>query len=81
MNFETDIISKGSRDTLFGHKVTLTTGSSGLITDIEVHQGNPADKTVVKDIFTRHKDFYDIAPEVMTFDGCYFTYENKEYLT
>ncbi len=77
---ETDIISKGSRDTVFGHKVTLTTGASGLITDITVHQGNPADKTLVTAVLKQHLSFYGTAPESMTFDGCYFTYENKEHL-
>ena len=77
---ETDIINKGSRNTTFGHKVTLTTGVSGLVTDITVHKGNPADKVLVKEVFEQHIGFYGTAPESMTFDGCYFTSDNKEYL-
>lgn len=77
---DTDIINKGNRESVFGHKVTLTTGASGLITDITVHQGNPADKTLVKDVLKQHVGFYGTAPVSMTFDGCYFTYENKEHL-
>ena len=77
---ESDIISKGSREVVFGHKVTLTTGGSGLITDIQVPQGNPADKTLVEEVFQKHLDFYGCAPESMTFDGCYFSKANKQHL-
>ena len=41
-----DIIRKGSRDTVFGHKVYLTVGES-LILDVVVSSGNPADATMV----------------------------------
>ena len=39
----TDIIKKGGRDTVFGHKLFLTGGGSGLMLDAEVVRGNPAD--------------------------------------
>src|SRR5262245_14423688 len=39
-----DIIVKGSRDTEYGHKLNLTTGRSGLILDLVIEAGNPADK-------------------------------------
>jgi len=38
----TDIIRKDRRDTLYGHKVFLTGGASGLIVDCFVERGNPA---------------------------------------
>ena len=38
-----DIIVKGSRDVDYGHKLNLTTGQSGLILDLVVEAGNPAD--------------------------------------
>lgn len=38
-----DIIVKGSRDVDYGHKLNLTTGRSGLILDLVVEAGNPAD--------------------------------------
>ena len=38
-----DIIVKGSRDVQYGHKLTLTTGRSGLILDLVIEAGNPAD--------------------------------------
>ena len=38
-----DIIVKGSRGVQYGHKLNLTTGKSGLILDVVVEAGNPAD--------------------------------------
>ncbi len=76
----TDIIVKGQRDVVFGHKATITTGSSGLILDVDIHNGNPSDASVVKDVFNRHKEFYGSSPKDMVFDGCYNSEENREFL-
>jgi transposase, IS5 family len=38
-----DIIVKGARDAQYGHKLNLVTGDSGLILDVVVEAGNPAD--------------------------------------
>ncbi len=38
-----DIIVKGGRDVQYGHKLNLTTGRSGLILDLVIEAGNPAD--------------------------------------
>jgi transposase, IS5 family len=38
-----DIIVKGVRDVQYGHKLNLVTGKSGLILDVVVEAGNPAD--------------------------------------
>ena len=38
-----DIIVKGGRDVEYGHKLNLTTGRSGLILDLVIEAGNPAD--------------------------------------
>ena len=38
-----DIIVKGARDVQYGHKLNLTTGRSGLILDLVIEAGNPAD--------------------------------------
>jgi IS5 family transposase len=76
----TDIISKGSRDVVFGHKATITTGQSGLIVDVIIHDGNPADSTIVPDVLKNHKAFYKCAPKEMSFDGCYESNENRALL-
>ena len=41
----TDIIRKDRRETLYGHKVCLTGGSSSMILDCVILDGNPADST------------------------------------
>src|ERR1700727_3971569 len=38
-----DIIVKGGRAVQYGHKINLATGRSGLILDVVVETGNPAD--------------------------------------
>ena len=38
-----DIIRKGGRQVQYGHKLNLATGKSGLILDVVVEAGNPAD--------------------------------------
>ena len=38
-----DIIVKGRREVQYGHKLNLTTGRSGLILDLVIEAGNPAD--------------------------------------
>jgi len=38
-----DIIVKGGRDVQYGHKLNLATGKSGLILDVVIEAGNPAD--------------------------------------
>jgi IS5 family transposase len=41
----TDIIKKGQREVLYGHKVLFTGGVSNLILDCIIQRGNPADAT------------------------------------
>jgi hypothetical protein len=38
-----DIIVKGRREVQYGHKLNLATGQSGLILDVVIEAGNPAD--------------------------------------
>src|SRR5712675_288714 len=54
--FEThaDIIVKGSREVHYGHKLNLTTGKSGLILDVVVEAGNPADAERSFPMLERH---------------------------
>lgn len=73
----TDIIVKGGRKVVFGHKATITTGKSGIITDVIVHDGNPADSTIVPDVLQRHNEFFAAPPKSMVFDGCYYSKENR----
>jgi IS5 family transposase len=52
----TDIIIKEKRETHYGHKLTLTAGTSGLITDWVVEDGNPADATLAVRMIERQRE-------------------------
>lgn len=76
----TDIIAKGKREVEFGHKITITTGKTGLIFDLQIHDGNPADSTLVQGVYNNLTQKCKIAPKVMAFDGCYNSNNNVEFL-
>jgi IS5 family transposase len=65
----TDIIIKDRRETLYGHKVCLTSGASGLVTDVIVEHGNPADSTLAVKMIKRQSELYGKAPRQVCFDG------------
>lgn len=74
----TDIIVKDRRDTLYGHKLCLATGASGLITDCHVENGNPADSTLAVSMVERHMERYGRAPQQVCFDGAFSSRANFE---
>lgn len=74
----TDIIEKGQRDTVFGHKISLTSGKSCLILKCTILDGNPADKTLVRDIITDHIESYGQAPEELALDGGFASAANRD---
>ena len=76
----TDIIVKGSRDVVFGHKVLLSSGRSNLILSCNVLEGNPADKTLVKATLDNHTNTFGKTPEQSVFDGGFASYENRDLL-
>jgi IS5 family transposase len=53
-----DIIVKGGRDVEYGHKLNLTAGRSGLILDLVIESGNPADSERFLPMLDRHIAFY-----------------------
>jgi IS5 family transposase len=57
-----DIIIKGGRDVAYGHKLNLTTGKSGLILDLVVEDGNPADSERLVPMLERHIAIYGKPP-------------------
>jgi len=71
-----DIIVKGSRDVSYGHKLNLTTGRSGLILDLVIEAGNPADSERFVPMLERHIDFYGEAPRQAATDGGYASRNN-----
>jgi IS5 family transposase len=65
------IIVKGSRDTQYGHKLNLVAGRSGLILDLVIETGNPADSERFLPMLERHIAFYGRAPRQAAADGGY----------
>ena len=74
----TDIIVKGSREVVFGHKVNLATGRSNLILDCEITDGNPKDSTLYEGVLERVKNDYGLRPRDMVTDGAYASLRNQE---
>jgi IS5 family transposase len=74
----TDIIVKDRRGTYYGHKVTLSTGRSGLVLDVVVEEGNPADSTLAVRAAKRHADLLGAAPSRAAFDGGFASKKNLE---
>jgi len=72
----TDIVIKGSREIQYGHKLNLSTGKSGLILDIVIEQGNPADSEQFLPMLHRHIEHYGQAPRQLAVDGGYASQDN-----
>ncbi len=72
----TDIIIKDGRDIYYGHKVAVTGGASGLLTDLVIEEGNTADATIAKEMISRQKDIYGRVPLQAAFDGGFASKEN-----
>jgi IS5 family transposase len=72
----TDIIRKGGRDTLYGHKLCLSAGASNLITDLVVLDGNPNDSTLTVAMMERHTGFFGQCAEQAAFDAGFASIEN-----
>lgn len=75
----TDIIVKGSREVLFGHKISLARGKSNLILDCDVLRGNPSDKMLYQPVIERIIANYNIIPRDSAGDGGYACMENIIY--
>lgn len=72
----TDIIVKDRRETLYGHKLCLTTGASGLVLDCVIEKGNPADSVLAANMIERQIDIYRKAPRQAAFDGGFASKDN-----
>jgi len=71
-----DIIVKGGRDVQYGHKLNLTIGRSGLILDLVIEAGNPADSERFLPMLNRHVAFYGGAPRQTAADGGFASRDN-----
>jgi IS5 family transposase len=70
-----DIIRKG-REVAYGHKLNLTTGRSGLILDVVIEAGNPADSERLLPMLERHRAHYGQPPRQAAADGSYASRDN-----
>lgn len=64
----TDIIEKGRRETVFGHKVCLTVGDSPLIFDCQIVDGNPTDATLFEPALDSFEQQYGFTPQAVATD-------------
>lgn len=79
--FEThsDILTKGKREVVFGHKILLSGGKSNLILDCVIERGNWSDAGSFKQGIDRLNERYGILPEEITTDGGFASKVNYEY--
>ena len=75
----TDILKKSPRETVFGHKVFLSTGPSSLILDCVVERGNPADSNYVQPFLERHRELYGQVPRQSAWDGGFASAANLSW--
>jgi transposase, IS5 family len=65
---------------LYGHKVFLTTGVSGLIIDCVVERGNPTDSTKAVMLMKRAIKTLGTRPEQVVFDGGFSSRDNLDQI-
>ena len=70
-----DIIRKG-REVAYGHKLNLATGRSGLILDLVIEAGNPADSERLLPMLERQHALYGAPPRQAAADGSYASRDN-----
>ncbi len=75
----TDIIEKGARQSLFGHKLYLSVGKSSLILDAVLMNGNPADSQQVKPLLQHQCRQYGRYPRQASFDGGFASSDNLKW--
>jgi IS5 family transposase len=74
----TDIIVKDRRETLYGHKICLTSGKSTLVTDCTILDGNPADATLAQQMIDRHIEILMAPPKQVAYDGGFASRANLD---
>ena len=71
-----DIIVKGGRQVQYGHKLNLATGKSGLVLDVVIEAGNPADAERFLPMLDRHIARTGAPPRQTAADGGYASRAN-----
>ena len=71
-----DIIVKDRRVVQYGHKLNLARGKSGLILDLVIEEGNPADSERFIPMVKRQAEIYGRVPRQTSVDGGYASSAN-----
>src|SRR5262249_32422672 len=71
-----DVIVKDRRETLYGHKICLATGESGLVLDVQTLDGNPGDRTLAVVAVERCEKALGRPPRHVVFDGGFAARQN-----
>ena len=72
----TDIIVKGYREILYGHKINLASDERGFITYLAIEKGNPGDVERFMPIIKNHKELFKKLPHSVACDGGYASQAN-----
>ncbi|MBA2703088.1 MAG: ISNCY family transposase [Blastocatellia bacterium] len=72
----TDIIVKGQRETVFGHKMFVVSGKSSMILDCMLPRGNPADVEYFVPIVMRQAEIMGKIPRQTAADGGFASRSN-----
>ncbi len=75
----TDILSKGKRETIFGHKILLSGGESNLILDCMIKRGNWSDAKNFAEAIDRLQERYGHLPREVATDGGFASKNNYDY--
>jgi len=75
----TDIIVKGGREVLFGHKVNFSTGKSNLVLTCDVLRGNPRDTNLYAGTIDEIENNYGFIPRDSVTDGGFASKDNLNY--
>jgi IS5 family transposase len=70
------VIVKDNRNTLYGHKVFFSAGKSGLVFDVVMPRGNPADASLTSTMVERHIELCSEPPRQVALDGGFASRDN-----
>ena len=74
-----DILTKGKRKVVFGHKIMLSGGKSNLVLDCKIERGNWSDSESFSTGMERLKDIYGEMPKEVSTDGGFASKDNYNY--
>jgi IS5 family transposase len=71
-----DVIVKDRREVLYGHKVCIAAGASGLVFDLQTLSGNPSDSSLAVPTVERTANVTGRTPSDVVFDGGFAARQN-----